>query len=132
MNATANLSKSANSHRNGIQTLCRTLKIMFWLYLGCLMLAWRNGFIFFHKTPDGWQAFHQTYREVSEIPWYSLGLAAVAAGFLVWAAVTFYQLLGLYQRGTIFSAHNVRLLRRLGWLAVGFGIFRIIGPTWVV
>ena len=129
MNATVNMAESVNPNGNGIQKLCRTMKIMFWLYLGCLVLVWRNGFLFFQHTPDGWRAFHQTYREISEVPWYSLGLVAVAAGFLVWAAVTFYQLLSLYERGAIFSVDNVRLLRRLGWLAAGFGLLKIIGPT---
>jgi hypothetical protein len=115
-----------------IQTLCRTLKIMFWLYLGCLILAWPSGFFLFRQTPDGWQAFHQTYREISEVPWYSLVLAAAAAGVLVWAAVTFYQLLALYEQGAIFSAGNVRLLRRLGWLAAGYGLLEIIGPTLIL
>lgn len=115
-----------------IQTLCRTLKIMFWLYLGFLILAWPNGFAFLHKTPDGWMAGCNTYAEFSAIPWYSLLLVAIGLGLFAWAATTFYQLLALYERGTIFSVSNVRLLRRLGWLAVSFGLLGIAGSMLIV
>ena len=115
-----------------IQTLCRTLKIMFWLYLGFLILGWPNGFTFLRKTPDGWMASYNTYAEFSAIPWYSLALAAIGLGIFAWAATTFYQLLALYERGTIFSVGNVRLLRRLGWLAAGFGGLAVVGPTLVI
>jgi hypothetical protein len=129
MNATENIQKTV-SYLNGIQKLCRTLKIMFWLYLGCLILAFPSGFPFFHETPNGFRVIYQTYTEFSTMPWYGFVLYAAGAGLFIWAVVTFYQLLGLYERGMIFSEANGRLFRRLGWLAVGYGVVVIVLAMW--
>jgi Protein of unknown function (DUF2975) len=40
------------------------------------------------------------------------------------AAIAFYRLLCLYEQGIIFSAANVAHIRRLGQLALLYGIFR--------
>jgi hypothetical protein len=95
---------------------------MVWLYLGCLLLTFPNGLPFPHKPTDGIRFFYQTYTEFSAISPFGLVLYVAGIALFIFAAMTFYQLLGLYEQGKIFSEANVKLFRRLGWLAVGHGI----------
>jgi len=130
MNATAIAPKSANPRLNRIKTICRTLKIMLLLYVGCMTLFLPSYFHFAHKTSEGyWTIFSRTYATLAEVSWIEKSLALLCVGALLAAMVTGYQLLGLYERGIIFSARNVQLLRRIGWLAASYGALEVFSGT---
>ena len=92
-----------------------------------------GAFRFVHQAPENyWMVFGRTYATLAEIPWLEKSLALLCAGMFLAAIATSYQLLGLYERGVIFSAKNVQLLRRIGFFIVGYGVLAILGQTLVL
>ena len=120
-----NVNKPNNARLNRIKTICRSLKIMLLLYLGGLVVFLPGRFWFIHQTLDGWRVFNDDYSTFAEIPWYAKSLALLCVGIFLAVVFTVYQLMNLYERGVIFSEGNVRLLRRIGWLAASYGA---LGP----
>jgi hypothetical protein len=126
------ISSDANNVRlKRIRNTSRFLKVMLLIYLGCLVVLQPNVFRFIHKMPDGWMIFVGTYATFAEIPWYEKSLALLCVEIFIATILTAYQLLGLYERGIIFSTGNVRLLRRIGLLAISYGALMILGPMLV-
>ncbi|MDR3460505.1 MAG: DUF2975 domain-containing protein [Verrucomicrobiae bacterium] len=54
-------------------------------------------------------------------------IGALATTVYLIAAMVFYRLLNLYEKGAIFSPAHVRLFRLLGFLAIGKGVLTIAG-----
>ena len=131
MNANLIASATCNVRLKRIKNTSRSLKIMLLLYLGCLVALQPYFFRFIHKTPDGWTMFAGTYETFAEIPWCEKSRAFLCVGIFIGAILTGYQLLGLYEQGIIFSTRNVRLLRRIGLLAISYGVLAGLGRTLV-
>ena len=125
-----NTSETNSVRLKRIQAICRSLKIMLMLYVGCVIGFLPSVFHFFHKTPESyWAIFGRTYATLAEVPWQEKLLVALCLGILFVAVVTGYQLLNLYQRGVIFSDKNVQLFRRIGWLTASYGTVTILGDA---
>jgi Protein of unknown function (DUF2975) len=131
MNTNLIASTTSNVRLKRIKNSSRSLKVMLLLYLGCLVASQPYFFQFIHKTRDGWTMFAGTYATFAEIPWCEKSLAFLSVGIFIGAILTGYQLLGLYEQGIIFSARNVRLLRRIGLLAISYGVLAGFGRTLV-
>jgi hypothetical protein len=112
-----------NSRLDRVKTISRVLKILFPLYL----LAF-GYFPFVRREPDGYWMVWGTYATIAEAPFAVKLIVVLGAGILLAAAATCYQLLNLYAKGIIFSAGNVRLLGRIGCLALGYGALKWCGP----
>lgn len=129
MNAN-DITPKTNARLNRIRTICRSLKIMLLLYVGCVFVFLPRYFHFIHKTSEGyWTIFYGTYKTLAEVPWIEKSLALFCVGMLLAAIATGYQLLGIYERGIIFSARNVQLLRRIGLLVASYGVVTVLGGT---
>ena len=113
---------------NRIKKISRVLKVLFLLCLICLV--WRGYFLpFVHRMPDGFQVVWGTYATFSNVPLFAKLIVVLAAGVFLAAGTTCYQLLNLYEKGVIFSARNVQLLGRIGYLAFSYGLLEAWGPV---
>ena len=106
-----------------IQTTSRYLKIAFLLYFVVVGLFLVTGNI---KTPI--RVGDQTFGSFSEIPAELKVYEALRAALGLLAAIAFYGLLDLYEKGIIFSPKNVSHIRRLGELAIGYCLLRACQP----
>ena len=125
MHANENFPK-ANTRLNRIKIISRGLKVLFLLYFVCA------GYFLplVHKTPDGfWFVVYGTYATFSNAPTGAKLIVVLAVGVFFAAVITGYQLLNLYEKGIIFSARNVQLLGRIGYLALGYGLLTAWGPA---
>lgn len=122
MNATAIAPKSANFSLKRIQTVSRTLKVLFILFLLGTVSCDPFWYAFIKWLPQG------SYSKISDTPFLTVSEMGLSAGLLVMLVITFWRLLSLYETGTIFSARNVQLLRQFGYLTFGFGLLRVWGP----
>jgi hypothetical protein len=116
-------SPRASARLNRVKAISQVLKILFPLYL--LTVGY---FPFVHRTPDGFWMVWGTYATIAEAPIAAKLIVVLGAGILLAAVVTCYQLLNLYAKGIIFSARNVSLLGRIGYLALGYGALKWCGP----
>jgi hypothetical protein len=107
-----------------IRKISRILKAMFLVYLFVLPL-----FVIVHSGTAAWNVSGQTYAKLSDMPATGKWIAAFAAVIFLSFAIVFYRLLNLYERGVIFTAQNVRLIRILGYLAFSNGLFGVIAPV---
>jgi hypothetical protein len=117
---TNEVSAKTNSRLDRIQTISRTLKVLFLFYL--IGVAW-------FELP--WEAIvnwwpQASYSRISDTPLLTLVELCVSAGLAVMLAITFWQLLNLYETGKVFSPRSVQLLGRFGCLAFGFGLARAL------
>jgi hypothetical protein len=118
----------AGTRLNRIKKISRVLKVLFLLSLLCLV--WRGYFLpFVQRMPDGWSMVWGTYATFSDVPLFAKLIVVLAVGVLLVAIITCYQLLNLYEKGVIFSARNVQLLGRIGYLAFGYGLLTAWGPV---
>ena len=116
MNANKIASK-ANRRLEHIKKMSRWLKVVFLLYFAVVGLA-----LIFGRVQTPIRLGDQSYGSLAEVPaWLTVCTALQSALFLL-AAIAFYRLLGLYEKGVIFSADNVAEIRRLGKLAIFNGV----------
>jgi hypothetical protein len=122
------ISPKANVRLNRIRIVSRILKALLLLYF-VIPLSYFGYFRpFLHKTQDGfWTTVWGTYATFSEIPLITKLIIGLAAGLILAAVVACYQLLCLYEKGIIFSTRNVRLLGRIGYLALSYKLLGIVG-----
>lgn len=108
-----------------VRTISRLLKVL--IPLNFVF----GGFILplVHKMPDGYWVAWGTYATISQAPLLAKLLVAASVGLLLIGSITCYQLLSLYEKGIVFSAGNVRLLGRSGYLALGYGLLTVWGPS---
>jgi uncharacterized integral membrane protein len=69
------------------------------------------------------------FASYSDVPAALKIMSAITVGIYLLAVVFFYRLLNLYERGTVFSLANVRIYKRLGFLAVGYGLLVAYAPA---
>ena len=124
MNANDN-SPKASTRLNRVKKISRVLKVLLLLYFVCA------GFFFplVHRMPDGWSVVWGTYATFSDAPLFAKLIAVLAVGVFFAAVITGYQLLNLYEKGTVFAARNVQLLGRIGCFALGYGLLTAWGPA---
>jgi len=119
------ISPKVNARLNRIKIISWALKVLlllFFLSFGCVP--------FVRKTPDGfWEVVLGTYRTFSDAPLVAKLIVGLGIGVVLAAIITGYQLLNLYQKGIIFSAKNVQLLGRIGFLAFGYGLLGTAGSS---
>jgi hypothetical protein len=122
------ISPKANARLKRIRIVSRVLKVLLLLYF-FIPLTYVGYFRpFLHKTQDGfWTTVWGTYATVSDIPLITKLIIGLAAVLILAAVVTCYQLLSLYEKGIILSARNVRLLGRIGYLAVSYKLLAVVG-----
>jgi MFS family permease len=120
-------SPKVNVRLNRIKIISWALKILlllFFLFFGFGRVP------FARKTPDGfWEVVFGTYTTFSDAPLVAKLIVGLGISMVLAAIVTGYQLLNLYQKGIIFSAKNVQLLGRIGFLAFGYGLLGAVGPS---
>jgi hypothetical protein len=125
------MNTNENNARMGltrVRKISRILKVMLLIYLAGLVILMPACFQLLHKTAEGyWTVLNVTYATLAEIPWMIKMFAMLCVGLLAAAYVTSFQLLSLYERGIIFSSRNVRLLRRIGFLSVSYGVLPVLG-----
>jgi hypothetical protein len=126
MNANTTTQKN-NPRLRHIRTISRILKVLIPLYF--IFGGFRFILPLFHKMPDGYYVACGTYATISQAPLPAKLLVVACAGLLLLAVITCYQLLSLYEKGVVFSAKNVQLLGRSGYIALGYGLLTVWGPT---
>ncbi len=131
MNATTTAQKT-NPRQHHIRTISRVLKILIPLYFICGGLRLISPLV--RKVPpDGYYwVVCGTYATISQAPFLAILLVAASVGLLLFAVFTCYQLLTLYEKGVVFSARNVQLLGRSGYLALGYGFLTVWGPPLLI
>jgi hypothetical protein len=122
MNATDPISK-ASLRLNRIKIISRTLKVLFLFYL--LGVVWCE--LPWAVVVNWWP--QASYSKISDTPLLSLFELGVFAGLALMLIITFWQLLSLYETGTVFSPRTVQLLGRFGCLAFVFGLARAFVPA---
>jgi hypothetical protein len=116
----------ASTRLNRIKKISRVLKVLFLLYFVCAGYF----FPFVYRVPEGfWFVVCGTYATFSDSPMGAKLIVVLAVGVFFAAVITGYQLLNLYEKGIIFSARNVQLLGRIGYLALGYGLLTAWGPA---
>jgi Protein of unknown function (DUF2975) len=122
------ISPKANARLNRIRIVSRVLKALLLLYFIIPFSYFAYFRPFLHKTQDGsWTTVWGTYATFSDIPLITKLIIGLAVGLVLAAVVACYQLLCLYEKGIIFSARNVRLLGRIGYLALSYKSLGIVG-----
>ena len=116
-------------HLTRIKIFSRVLKVLLLFYL----LYSVSYLPFVHRTADGlyYQVVSGVYEKISEAPIIALFIVLLGVGLFLTAIISGYQLLSLYEKGVVFSARNVQLLRRIGYLACGYGLLAVCGPVLV-
>lgn len=127
MNATdiAPRSKSDNLRLNRIRKISRTLKVCVLAYfmvpLGWVALNFKS----VHVANGMISIFNHPYASTADIPAPMIVLCAIGTGIYLLGVISFYRLLNLYEQGVIFSAANVREMKRLGTYLAGYGILAV-------
>jgi uncharacterized integral membrane protein len=123
------VSPRAGARLRRIKMISRTIKALFLLYFIFLILF----FVVFARNTVGTSfAFgSQAYASFSSIPFMIKLVGGLCYGLFLVAIVTGYQLLNLYEKGIFFSAKNVRLFGRIGYLASSYGLICICAPILV-
>jgi hypothetical protein len=111
------ISAKTNPRFSRIKKLSHFLKILFWVYFVILGLVLTVGHI---KISN--QAGEQAFSSLRAIPTELKIYEALRYSLYLLAVIVFYRLLNLYEKGIIFSAENVSHIRRLGELAVFYGV----------
>ena len=122
MNANKIAHKSSPQMKR-IRTMSQIIKALFLIYIFAAGLV----AVLFHTTSNLWKIFGISISVVSKIPIGVEFLYALGVVIILWAVVTFYRLLNLYEQGTVFSLANVRLYQLLGYLAMGYGLLDACG-----
>ncbi len=124
---TNEMSQKSNVRLNRIKTVSQVLKVLLVLFLLCL--GYCGHFPpFVQRMPDGvWRVVGQSIAKFSEVPLAAILIVGLGIVVLLASFITCYQLLNLYEKGIIFSGRNVRLLGRIGFLAVGYGLLDPFG-----
>ena len=116
MNANV-IAPKAHHRLEHIKKMSRWLKLVFLLYFAVVGLVLIFGHV---KTPI--RLGDQSYGSLAEVPALLTVCTALQSALFLLAAIAFYRLLGLYEKGIIFSAENVAEIRRLGKLAIFNGV----------
>jgi hypothetical protein len=122
------ISPNANPRLSRIKKLSRSLKVVFLFYfvvLGLVLIV-SHGQIAV-KMPI--QVGGQNFSSLREIPAVLKTYEAICFCLYLLAVIAFYRLLNLYEKGIIFSAENVSQIRRLGQLAVFYGVLSACLPV---
>jgi hypothetical protein len=117
-----------NPRLSRIKKLSRSLKAVFLFYfvvLGLVSIV-NHGHIAV-KRP--FQVGDQNFSSLQEIPAVLKVYEALCVSLFLLAVIAFYRLLNLYEKGVIFSAENVSQIRRLGQLAVFYGVLNAFLPV---
>jgi hypothetical protein len=122
------ISPKANARLSRIKKISRVLKILFLLYIP-LYFALGGNLPFVRGMPDGFGIVWGTYATFSDAPLIAKLIVGVGTVLILAAITTCYQLSNLYEKGIIFSARNVRLLGRIGYLAFSYGLLKVWGPV---
>jgi hypothetical protein len=69
------------------------------------------------------------FASYSEVPATLKIMSAITMVIYLLAVVLLYRLLNLYEQGTVFSLANVCIYKRLGFLAVGYGLLAAYAPA---
>ncbi len=115
----------ASDRLKRIKTLSQILKVLFMFYFVILGLF----LILTRKDAGSWTVCDQTYSKLSEVPSNVSLVIAIGGCLSLLMATAFYQLLNLYEKGVIFAQENVRLYKRLGYLAFSMGLLNVCAPV---
>ena len=120
-------SQNVSLHLKRIRTMSRLLKLLLLAYL--ILFGFRLPFV--RKMPDGgYQVVSvDTYARFFDAPIFSIIIVALGVALILVAVIFCYRLLSLYEKGVIFSAKNVSLLCRIGYVAVAYGFLVPCGRT---
>jgi hypothetical protein len=121
---TNEIPRKANPRLGRIKQLSHFLKLLFWIYFVVLGLALAAG-----QVVMPIHVGHQAFGSLREIPAGLKIYEAFRCALYLLAVVVFYRLLNLYEKGIIFSAENVSHIRRLGELAVFYGVVTACLPV---
>lgn len=108
-----------------LRTMSQIIKALLLIYVFASGLI----AVLLHTSSDSWRVFDMPFSKYSDIPAGLKVLYASATGVFLLAVIFFYRLLNLYETGTVFSLANVRHYKRLGLLAVGYGLLRACAPA---
>ena len=136
MNATAIASKSTNPRLHRIQKVSRLLKTCVLIYVVVPLGLAACNFKSLHLANGMISLFNHPYASVSDIPPVMLVLSALGTAVLVLSAlgtavyvfgvISFYRLLGLFEKGVIFSAAHVVQMQRLGGCLMVYGLLAFL------
>ena len=108
-----------------IQKRSRQLKVCVLLYFVVPLCLMALNFKSVHMQTGMVSVFNHPYASVSDIPAAIMVLYAIGTGIYLLGVISFYRLLNLYEKGVIFSAANVREMKRLGTYLAVYGILSV-------
>ncbi len=111
-----------------IRKISRILKGLFLIYFLVLVCVVAMS-VRLQTGERTWTVYGVTYGEFSSVPLKMRLLGLLGLGLFLFAAVTLFQLLNLYEKGVVFSLNNVLLYKRLGHLIFGYGLLNICAPV---
>jgi hypothetical protein len=122
------ISPKANPRLKRIKTISQFLKIFFLLYLVCSGLENSLSYILvgFRMGMWSWFILGPTNAYLLQTSMIGVLIVLVATALFLATVVSCYQLLNLYEKGIVFSATNVQLLGRIGYLAFGYGLINLL------
>jgi hypothetical protein len=122
------ISPKANPQMKRIRWLSRIIKALLLVYVfasGLIALLVKS------SGPSPYLVFNDClpFASYADVPAVLKIMSAITVGIYLLAVVFFYQLLNLYEQGTVFSLANVRIYKKLGFLAVGYGLLAAYAPA---
>ena len=126
MNATE-ISPKTNPQMKRIRLMSQIIKALLLIYVFASGLI---GLIIKSNGPP-YKIFDNClpFASYSDIPATLKVMSAITVGIYLLAVAIFYRLLNLYERGTVFSLANVNIYKKLGFLAVGYGLLAAYAPA---
>ena len=112
-----------NPQMKRIRTMSQIIKALFLIYVFVAGLV---------AAPSSGWILGLSSSELKGIPAGAKLLYALGMGVFLLAVITFYRLLNLYEQGTVFCLANVRLYKRLGCLAMSYGLLDACGPEFTM
>ena len=126
MNATAIASQSTNPRLHRIQKVSRLLKTCVLIYVVVPLGLVACNFKSLHLANGMISLFNHPYASVSDIPPVMLVFSALGTAVYVFGVISFYRLLGLFEKGVIFSAAHVVQMQRLGGCLMVYGLLAFL------
>jgi hypothetical protein len=128
---TPEIPANVNPRLSRIKKLSRILKLVFLLYfvvIGLLMVLLGGlGQIHFNSSI---RIDNQPFNSWRDVPAVVKTYTGICCALYLLGLMAFYRLLNLYEKGIIFSAENVSQIRRMGQLAVFYGVLNAFLPVY--
>jgi hypothetical protein len=119
------ISPNNRSRLNRIQRISRILKICVLFYFVAPLCALAFNLRTVHMAHGAISIFNHAYASMLDIPKPMYLLWAIGTAVYLLGVISFYRLLCLYEKGSIFAGANVSEMKKLGSYLVGYGMLAV-------